>query len=460
MSKNSGQLLIVEDCSCCGRTSLSLKAQQIEAKSAFPSSAIAQMVHSPGLQSQLGISPSDPFASYAVDMSTEMHGLLDHLVSVMTPTLSPVDRKYASRTNTGISYQYTISHPAVLHATLAASSMHLSVCSRDPQASIYTATRRGEAIRLVNQMLEDEQEATSDEMIGCVVRLSSYEIFTGDHNGWKAHANALKEIVRRRGGLQNWGLRGGIKRQCYESDVMGSMLGGTCPVFKPVPETLFCPDDPILPIDLAIAQWSNNSSESEALLTGSGFHGLASSGLITTPLVHVLACLCLLMLDLHAIESSTTFAPNMLLLTTKRIFADYALLSLKFTYNDIYVGPFREPVRSASLIFSNRVFRDYPPTSGVHVALVAQLKAALQVYEPAEAWTEYESILLWVCWVGGVVATTPEPRLWFERQLKLVCESIKITSWEVCRWVLNNLLWHDGRLEEAGHNFWEAASKT
>ena len=226
----------------------------------------------------------------------------------------------------------------------------------------------------------------------------------------------------------------------------------------PVPETLFCPDDPILPIDLATANSSNPLPESEALLTSSGFHDLASSGLITTPLVHILARMCLLMLDFHAIEASTAFAPKMLLFTTKRIFVEYALLSIKFTYNDIDVGPFQEPVRLASLIFSNRVFRDYPPTSGVHVALVAQLKAALQVYEPTEAWTEYESLLLWVCCVGGVVARTPEPRLWFQRKLKMVCESMKITSWEVCRWVLNNLLWHDGRLEEAGHDFWEAES--
>ena len=232
-SKNSGQLLIVEDCSRCGRTSLALKAQPAETGSALLASAIAQMAYNSGLKSQLGISRSDPFASYAAAMSTGMHGLLDHLVSVMTPTLSPVDKKYASRTNTPLSYQYTISHPAVLHATLAASSMHLGICSRDPQAAISTATHRGEAIRLVNRMLEDEKEATSDEMIGCVVRLSSYEIFSGDHNGWKAHANALKEIVCRRGGLQNLGLRGGIKRQCYESDLMGSMIGGTCPVFSP-----------------------------------------------------------------------------------------------------------------------------------------------------------------------------------------------------------------------------------
>lgn len=161
------------------------------------------------------------------------------VLSVMTPAISPVDVKYGSRTHLDKSFNFMVSDAAVLHASLAVASMHYDFCRGRKTLAYTTAFHRGEAIRLVNEMLENEDRAISDEMIASVVRLSSFEVgcpivvitavraergrlghhadskqtFAGDHQGWLSHANALAEIVRRRGGLQNLGY---IKRQCYE----------------------------------------------------------------------------------------------------------------------------------------------------------------------------------------------------------------------------------------------------
>ena len=56
--------------------------------------------------------------------------------------------------------------------------MHQGLCAQSREMNFYTALHRGEAIRLMNRMLEDEEQSISDEMIGYVVRLSSYEVWS------------------------------------------------------------------------------------------------------------------------------------------------------------------------------------------------------------------------------------------------------------------------------------------
>lgn len=61
---------------------------------------------------------------------------------------------------------------------------------------------------------------------------------------------------------------------------MGSMIGGTQPAFSPIPERLFSPAEPIVPIDLSPS--SQTGISLSTLLANTGFYALASSGYIST----------------------------------------------------------------------------------------------------------------------------------------------------------------------------------
>lgn len=285
-------------------------------------------------------------------------------------------------------------------------------------------------------MLNDPDRAISDEMVACVVRLSTFESFSGDHAGWRAHANALVEIVRQRGGLQSLGY---IKRQCYESDIMGAMVGGTRPLFSPVPETELVPVA-VFPIDELTLD-----STAVAMLIGTGF-----SGVVTNPmLAQTLRNMRGLLQDLLDIEESRAFSPEMLLFNTKRTFAEYPLLSLPYTH--LPLTRLEDSLRLAALIFSNRVFRNYPPSSGVHVSLLMQLQASLNFFEQGVT-----NEVLWIALVAGAVTTSQHPQLrsFFGDIMNKVRVGLGLHTWQKAKDVLETFLWHGGRLDDAALAFW------
>lgn len=428
-SKINGSLLVVAQCPTCGR--LFLKSADSDTQ------AIVTPPQSPAKEiSRLGSGRTDPFASYAIEMSPYMHGLLDHMVVTMTPAISPVDTKYGSRTHLNKSFNFMISDPAVLHSSLAVASMHFDFCRGHRRLAYYTAFHRGEAIRLVNEMLQDENRAISDEMVACVVRLSTFESFSGDHKGWRAHADALVEIVRRRGGLQRLGY---VKRQCYESDIMGAMVGGTRPLFRPVPEIDLVPL-PVFPIDERTLD-----STTVTVLDGTGFANIIANPLLAQTLRDMRG----LLTDLSTIEDSRVFSPHMLLFTTKRTFIEYPLLSLPYAH--VGVSPLENSVRLAALIFSNRVFRNHPASSGVHVSLLMQLQASLSFFDPMPS-----RVMLWITVTAGCVTTDEHPaiRSWFGLLLRSVRAGLGINTWRECKDVLGTFLWHGGRLDDAALAFW------
>ncbi|MCJ1394400.1 hypothetical protein MMC18_007278 [Xylographa bjoerkii] len=195
-SKETSKLLCIEECATCGRSVLRTVGSNTQAVATRPQFPANETV-------RLGSGRADPFGTYAAEMNSYMYELLDH-------------------------------PPVVLGRGIE----HFDICQGHKRLTYCTTLYCGEAIRLVNEMLQDKDRAISDEMVACMVKLSTFESFSGDHRGWRAHADALVEIVRRRRGLQSLGY---VKGQCNETDVMGAMVGGTRPRFCPVPETDLVP---------------------------------------------------------------------------------------------------------------------------------------------------------------------------------------------------------------------------
>ncbi|MCJ1381427.1 hypothetical protein MMC17_004537 [Xylographa soralifera] len=402
-SRGTSKLLSIEECAICGQSLLQIAEVNTQAVTTRPQSPAKEI-------SCLGSGRADPFSTYAIEMSSYMHGLLDHsesepeshqgvtteinmetVIVMMTPATSPADTKYGRRIHFDKSFKFMISDSAVLHSSLAVASMHFDFCQGHERLTYRTALHRGEAIRLVNEMLQDDDRAISDEMVSCMVSLSIFESFSGDHRGWRAHADALVEIVRRRRGLQSLGY---IEHQCNDIDVMGAMVDGTRPRFSPVPGTDLVPLS-VFPIDELTLD-----STTMALLVGTSFTRIVSNPLLAQTLRNMRGLLA----DLLDIEDSRTFPPETLLFTTKRTFIEYPLLSLPFTY--LALSPVEDSIRLTGIIFSNRVIRNQPPSSAIHVSLLMQLQASLSFFNPS-----FSNSILWIAVIAGSVTSYEEPAL-------------------------------------------------
>ncbi|PON29831.1 hypothetical protein TGAM01_v201197 [Trichoderma gamsii] len=83
---------------------------------------------------------------------------------------------------------------------------------------------RGDAIRSINYAMNDQAKATSDSIIGAVAKLASFESMHGSEADFRLHMEHTIRLVNMRGGLNNLGLGGLLRRMLIWIDVNGNFL--------------------------------------------------------------------------------------------------------------------------------------------------------------------------------------------------------------------------------------------
>jgi hypothetical protein len=78
----------------------------------------------------------------------------------------------------------------------------------------------------------------SDQLIGAVAKMASYEAMFGDHANFEKHMTGLLKMIEMRGGLFSLGLNGMLARICVWIDRNSAMLHNTPIHFMSVPEEL------------------------------------------------------------------------------------------------------------------------------------------------------------------------------------------------------------------------------
>ncbi|KAI1878582.1 hypothetical protein JX265_002759 [Neoarthrinium moseri] len=78
---------------------------------------------------------------------------------------------------------------------------------------------KGQAIRMLNDRLRSEKDATSDEAIAGVCQLIIDEWYWGETQDLRAHLNGMKRMIRLRGGFGNLGLEGLLSKMVILADL-------------------------------------------------------------------------------------------------------------------------------------------------------------------------------------------------------------------------------------------------
>ncbi|KIN00120.1 hypothetical protein OIDMADRAFT_145637 [Oidiodendron maius Zn] len=102
-------------------------------------------------------------------------------------------------------------HSHLFHASVfvcTASTETLAQRALSP-SSFY---HRGLAIRMINEQLSDSVQCMSDETIAAIISLANFECIIGNTSSLKYHVTGLLQLAAMRGGLDQLGMNGLLKR--------------------------------------------------------------------------------------------------------------------------------------------------------------------------------------------------------------------------------------------------------
>jgi Fungal specific transcription factor domain len=87
-------------------------------------------------------------------------------------------------------------------------------------------------------------DGPTDQLIGAVVKMASYEAMFGDQKSFELHMAGLIKMIEMRGGLSSLGLNGMLARMCVWVDRNSAMLLNTPLHLTSVPKDLSVGIDP------------------------------------------------------------------------------------------------------------------------------------------------------------------------------------------------------------------------
>ncbi|KAL7921928.1 hypothetical protein ACQKWADRAFT_109117 [Trichoderma austrokoningii] len=175
---------------------------------------------------RLGGGRVDPFKSYPTPFRSYIPNLVDHYIIHMAVNIPELDqpgnagllrsRWFRMATNETSTFQVIL---------LLAAGNFVSVKNGVAAEQGFNMHQlKGDAIRSLNYAMNSEIKATSDSIIGAVAKLASFEAMHGLEADFRLHMEQTMKLVNMRGGLNNLGLGGLLRRMLIWIDVNGNFL--------------------------------------------------------------------------------------------------------------------------------------------------------------------------------------------------------------------------------------------
>ncbi|KAF2803680.1 uncharacterized protein BDZ99DRAFT_467814 [Mytilinidion resinicola] len=99
----------------------------------------------------------------------------------------------------------------MLHSTLASVALYSDLTTEGITFRIEALRHKQEAIKGINAKL-NSHEGISDEVVGAVATIASFENLYGAYNAAQLHIDALKRMVMMRGGINAFAHNDGLVR--------------------------------------------------------------------------------------------------------------------------------------------------------------------------------------------------------------------------------------------------------
>ncbi|KAE9363350.1 hypothetical protein N431DRAFT_423933 [Stipitochalara longipes BDJ] len=157
---------------------------------------------------RLGAGDRDPFSSFPIptgQASGLMEMLLQHWIIELSPIMCPLEHAAKKTPNpvTQVLVPLAIKHASMFHALLAFSSSLMDARSGRTTGSATTLAHRVNTIRLINESIQDIQQATSDTILASICFLQASDCMFKDFKGQINHMDGIYRIVALRGGVDS-----------------------------------------------------------------------------------------------------------------------------------------------------------------------------------------------------------------------------------------------------------------
>ncbi|KAF2817670.1 uncharacterized protein BDZ99DRAFT_565381 [Mytilinidion resinicola] len=353
----------------------------------------------------------------------------------------------------------------MLHSTLASVALYNDLTTEGITFRIEALRHKNEAIKGINAKLNSQKEGISDEVVGAVATIASFENLYGAYDAAQLHITALKRMITARGGLQAFSHNDGLMRGLVWVDFHSSTVFRTPPAFPYHPPTPSTPEEALLP-DALLAEAACSSPTSLLHLSTAGvdcfnvFYRLHRLGLAT----------------------SSAWAARVAKLALANLLyeAEYALLAMP-DRSPLFLGPDRarraagrwdpgddaaadaasvvEALVAAGQIFLYAALREVPVRARVFEILLARLRATVERggVSVVEVWEAERNVhtLLWVLVVGATVARHWGGTGWWVEGIGEVVGRMGLGRREEFEGVLKGVAWTDVFFGGVGEGLWE-----
>ncbi|KAL2074159.1 hypothetical protein VTL71DRAFT_7937 [Oculimacula yallundae] len=374
----------------------------------------------------------EPFNALPIPGSPRLHTLMCHYNNVLLKTLIPVNPKDKWM-------NYVITDAALFQGTMIHSAMHQRLVTGGIDPCEQEQLKR-DTITMLNKRLGDPVFSRDDGTIGavvCLILLANQEVNPALCN---IHMKGLQKMIALRGGIDNLGLAGVLRRKVLWGDILNAAISRTEPLFNLTPTAAHPTTDfPFTP------STSNLPDHDQATTLWEG--GLCTcTAQFSTILTHL---------------RSISHLPNLETNTTGELSDSIYLAERHLCYLTRYVRDsslvhsatcrtIGEACCSAGQMYLYHTLRDFPFEIPVFQMFFQRLDECLFSNVDKETgrvgvmWEGKERMLVWVLCLGALASIGREDmRRKYVLEVKRVCDVLGITS--LCGFVelLNSVVWRD-----------------
>ena len=195
--------------------------------------AVAVISRVPGIPAakRLGAARQDPFWTYPVEYEPYLPAIFAHYienVAVEIPDLDSPNHRGLLRHRW---FPLAMEEPSTMYAVLLMAASHYCAVSPPSANLIDLLYLKSRALTEINIALRDPKRATSDALIGAVMKMAAYEAVFGDSAVFSAHMQGLSLMLKMRGGLGTLGLDGLLERMVVWIDLNAAFICGLSKLF-------------------------------------------------------------------------------------------------------------------------------------------------------------------------------------------------------------------------------------
>lgn len=184
----------------------------------------------------LGQGRIDPFKTYPVPWEPFIPELIDHYLVNMAIDLPELDEPEQPGLLRTRWFPLVMTEAATFQVIILLAASHYASLRQTTEYGPALLQLKTRAICLVRNALA--AEGPSDQLIGAVAKMASYEAMFGDQTSFEEHMKGLVKMVQLRGGLSSLGLYGMLAKICVWIDRNSALLHGSRLYFTDVPNDL------------------------------------------------------------------------------------------------------------------------------------------------------------------------------------------------------------------------------